>query len=458
MVAEDRWHLTGEEGNFIVSSPCSRIAAAPRIKCVLKGRLMLLLMIAAGLVASLGAWAQGFNREQLPQRGAGASGHRVALVIGNGNYQSLAPLANPANDAEDVCAALRSIGFRATCLANVPTRHAFRDAIQTFLADIAPGTETFFFYAGHGLQHRGENYLLPTEAEISSDADIDFEGVALGYLLQSLERARSYPNVIVLDACRDNPFRKNTGFRVETGLARVDPPVGTVLAYSTAPNGAALDGKGRNGLFTKHLLSRLSAPGLQLDEMLRQVASAVENEARTDYRFVQVPYRSSSYSTSHCLAGCEDPTISDRLREIEAQRNELNRKLEQAAIENERLKTQAQKGAEDVARLEERIARLGSESASQGTQNQELERAKAELEAVRAEQTRRDRREQENERTLRELENLRAELQSQAVAMEEYRQRIRELESSRDELRSATPSSKPAKERPQKPHVIVPSF
>lgn len=387
-----------------------------------------------------------------------ATQNRVALVIGNSDYSSLATLANPTNDANDVCAALRTLGFKATCLANVSTRREFREAIHRFLENVAPGTETFFFYAGHGLQYRGENYLLPTEAQIWSDADIDFEGVSVSYLLQSLDQARSYPNVIVLDACRDNPFRKNTGFRVEAGLARIDPPVGTVLAYATAPNSAALDGKGRNGLFTKHLLTRMTVPGLQLDEMFRQVSNAVENEARTAYRFSQVPYRSSSYSGSHCLAGCEDPALANRIQQIEIQRNELNRKLEQVSIENERLKAQAQKGADDVARLEQRITRLTAETDAKGLENRELERAQAELEAVRTEQARRDRREQQNQRTLRELESLRAELQAQAAEMEAYRQKIRELETNRDEFRSVTPSPQNSKERSQKPHVIVPSF
>lgn len=395
--------------------------------------------------------AQPVNEIPAPQ-------NKVALVIGNADYRSLTALANPTNDASDVCAALRSVGFKTTCLSNVATRRELREAIRVFLADAEPGTETFFFYAGHGLQYRGENYLLPIEAQIWSEADIDFEGVALSYLLQSLGQARSYPNVIVLDACRDNPFRVNTGFQVSTGLARVDPPVGTVLAYATAPNSAALDGKGRNGLFTKHLLSRLAVPGLQLDEMFRQVSSAVENEARTAYRFSQVPYRSSSYSGSYCLAGCEDPNVADRIRDIEAQRNELNRKLEQASLENERLRLQAQKGAADIVLLEQRIARLSAESDSKGLQNRELERARAQLEAARAEQAHRDMLEQRNQQTLKELQSLRAELHRQTAEIEEYRRKIQELETSRDELRSVTPRPQQPNERSQKPRMIVPSF
>lgn len=418
----------------------------------------MLVLIAVGLFFTSDGEAQRSDGSDRSPSAPGAPRKRVALVIGNGDYRSLAPLPNPTNDANDVCAALRTLGFKTTCLLNLSTRREFREAIYRFLENVEPGTETFFFYAGHGLQYRGENYLLPTEAQIWSDADIDYEGVSVDYLLQSLEQARSYPNVIVLDACRDNPFRKNSGFHVEAGLARVDPPVGTVLAYATAPNRAALDGKGRNGLFTKHLLSRMTVPGLQLDEMFRQVSNSVENEARSAYRFSQVPYRSSSFSGSHCLAGCEDPTMTSRIEEIESQRNELNRKLEQISIENERLKAQAQKGADDVARLEQRIERLTAESDSEGLQSRELERARAELDAVKAEQARRDVREQENERTLRELQHLRAELQKQSAEMEEYRRKIRELETSRDQSRSAAPSTQQSNERPQKPRVIVPSF
>lgn len=387
---------------------------------------------------------------------------RVALVIGNTAYRSLVPLPNAINDANDVCAALKTIGFKTTCLADVTTRRQLREAIQAFAADAAAGAETFFFYAGHGIQSNGENYLIPTEAQILTEADIDFEGVGVGYLLQSLEQARSYPNVIVLDACRDNPFGRNARFRVEKGLARIDPPVGTVLAYATAPNKTALDGTGRNGLFTKHLLSRMTDFGIQLDEMLRQVAKGVEDEARSAYRVEQVPYRSSSYSGSYCLAGCDDPKLQDRVKEIEAQRNELNRKLEQVSAENARLKAQAQSGADEISRLEQHIARLTADETAKGASNsnvrQELERARSELAAMKFEQTRRDTIERENQKRMAELEGLRTELQRQAAEIDEYRRKIHELEVSRERSRGLDDSARQQKNTPQKPAVIVPSF
>lgn len=387
---------------------------------------------------------------------------KLALVIGNGAYRSLVALPNAINDANDVCAALTSIGFKTTCLSDLPTRRALREAIRLFAADAKAGAETFFFYAGHGLQYGGENYLIPTETQIWSEADIDFEGVGLSYLLQSLEQARSFPNVIVLDACRDNPFGQNARFRVEKGLARVEPPVGTVLIYATSPNKAALDGSGRNGLFTKHFLSHLSIAGIQLDEMLRQVSKGVEDEARNSYRFEQVPYRSSSYSGSYCLAGCEDPNVVDVIKAIETQRNELNLKLEHVSEENARLKVQAQAGADQIAKLEQHIARLAEQEKTKGLQStdvaHDLERARAELAAVRAEQTRRDAVERENQRKMKELEGLRAELQRQAVEIEEYRRKIRELEVAKERSRGVEDGRQQRKEPPARPGVIVPSF
>jgi uncharacterized caspase-like protein len=387
---------------------------------------------------------------------------KIALVIGNARYRSLVALNNPGNDASDVCTALKAIGFKTTCILDIPTRRELREAIRIFATEAGSGAETFFFYAGHGIQWNGENYLIPTEAQIVNEADIDFEGVGLSYLMRSLEDARSYPNVIILDACRDNPFGKNARFRVEKGLARIDPPVGTALAYATSPNKAALDGSGRNGLFTKHLLSRISEFGLQLDEMLRQVSKGVEDEARNSYRFEQVPYRSSSYSGSYCLAGCDDPKLVDRVKEIETQRNALNRKLEQVSAENARLKAQAQSGADEIARLEQRIARLADDEKSKGLQSvdvrHELDRARSELATMKAEQARRDAVERENQRRMTDLEGLRAELQRQAAEIEEYRRKIRELEIARERSRGLENAPQQSGERPQRPAVIVPSF
>lgn len=406
------------------------------------------------------------DKNELPNRDEQVSQPlraKVALVIGNAAYRSLAPLKNARNDAADVCAAMQSIGFDAICIFDVATRRELREAIRAFAAKAgaAPGAETFFFYAGHGVQARGENYLIPTDSQIWSEADVDFEGVGLSYLLSSLEQARSYPNVIVLDACRDNPFGDGSRIRVEKGLARIDPPVGTVLAYATAPNKTALDGSGKNGLFTKHLLMRLTVAGLQLDEMFRSVSNAVEEEARTAYRFEQVPYRSSSYSASYCLAGCEDPKLLEQAKDIEKQWTELNRKLQEMSDENERLKAQAGRGADEIAELEMRVARLLDEKAK-GSEAEDVGRAlddaRSELESVKADQARRDALEKDNQRRMVELEGLREELGRQAIEIEEYRKKIRDLESARARSTRPEENLRSLEQRPRRPGVIVPNF
>jgi outer membrane murein-binding lipoprotein Lpp len=201
---------------------------------------------------------------------------------------------------------------------------------------------------------------------------------------------------------------------------------------------------------------------LQLDEMFRQVANAVENEAWASHRFKQVPYRSSSYSGSYCLAGCDDPKLADQIKDIETQRKDLTQKLEQVSRENERLKALAQSGAEEVARLEQRVARLAEEEKAKGLQSvdvgHELERARSELASVKAEQSRRDTVERENQRRIVELERLRTELQKQSVEIEEYRKRIRELEVAKEKNRGLEEASQQSRDRPQRPAVIVPSF
>lgn len=388
---------------------------------------------------------------------------RTALVIGNESYRHLTSLNNPGNDAKDMCAVLKKLNYKTTCLLNTPTRRELRNAIQLFVADAKNGGETFFYYAGHGVQSHGENYLIPVEANIVSEPDVDFEGVGLSYLLQSLAVARTSPNIIILDACRNNPFGSSSRFFLSKGLARVDPPVGTMLAYATSPNKVAMDGVGRNGLFTKHLLAHLAIPGVPLDEMFRKIAAGVEDEAKRAYSYDQVPYRSSSYSAMYCIAGCGDKEKDERLREIESQRGDLNRKLEQAYEENAKLKAQAQRGESDIIELEKRIARLLQEDALKGQQDKsivkDLETARSELLAVQREQAQRIAVERENAKKMLEFEALRAELQKSSIELDEYRKRVRELEADQ-KSRNAAQRESPQQptEQPKKNRVILPNF
>jgi len=146
-----------------------------------------------------------------------------------------------------------------------------------------------FYYAGHGIQVKGHNYLIPTDAVLETEGDVEFEAIDLGRVLSKMEDSHCPLNIVILDACRDNPFARS--FRsASKGLALVDAPRGTLLAFSTAPGSVAADGKGSNGIYTKHLLANIERPDLSIEEVFKQVRIGVVND--TDGK--QTPWESSS--------------------------------------------------------------------------------------------------------------------------------------------------------------------
>lgn len=156
---------------------------------------------------------------------------------------------NPANDATDMASALRKLGFSVTLKTDVNQR-AMEESIRAFGTTLRSGGVGLFYYAGHGIQFRGTNYLIPVHAEIKSEADVKYRSVDAGYVLAQMEDAGNNLNIIILDACRNNPFARL--FRsAEKGLAKMDAPTGSILAYATAPGSVAADGSGRNGLYIK---------------------------------------------------------------------------------------------------------------------------------------------------------------------------------------------------------------
>ena len=188
----------------------------------------------------------------------------MALVVGNSTYKEVTPLANPVNDANDISSALKSAGFdvvlASTSTSGISTRiRSFTELLEN--ADVA-----IFFYAGHGLQVAGRNYLIPVDAKLQSERDLDFDAVNLDFILKQMELGRAdKTNIVFLDACRDNPFSRNLARSMGTrsasigkGLAQVDTGVGTFISYSTQPGNVALDGNGRN--FSIHSRARQACP------------------------------------------------------------------------------------------------------------------------------------------------------------------------------------------------------
>jgi len=216
-----------------------------------------------------------------------AANDRVALLIGNNNYGST-PLRNAANDAHDLGEALKELGFKVIVRENA-SRKDMIDAIREFGTVIEGANTALFFYAGHAMQFKDRNYLIPIDAAMGSEEDVTFFSVEVGQVFDRMDRARTRFNFIILDACRDNPFAAS--FKTSSqGLAQMSAPSGTMIAYATAPGSVAADGFGRNGIYTKNILQNIKVPDLPAEIMFKRVREGVERETRR----LQTPWDSSS--------------------------------------------------------------------------------------------------------------------------------------------------------------------
>lgn len=221
------------------------------------------------------------------QRGIYVSEERLALVIGNSAYRT-APLHNPVNDAEDMSAALSGLGFKVTLKKNVD-RRTLEDSVRLFGRQLKLGGVGLFYFAGHGMQVEGRNYLVPIDARIESESDVKYETIDAGFVLGKMEDAQNQLNIVILDACRNNPYARYLR-SANKGLARMDAPTGSLIAYSTAPGEAAGDGPERNGIFTKYLIKHMATPGLPIEQVLKRVRIDVALETKQR----QIPWESSS--------------------------------------------------------------------------------------------------------------------------------------------------------------------
>jgi PQQ-dependent catabolism-associated CXXCW motif protein len=212
---------------------------------------------------------------------------RVALVIGNSSYV-VGPLKNPVNDAEDMAKLLPTLGFRVTLLRNA-THQQMVEAINAFGHELKNGGVGLFYYAGHGVQSRGRNYLIPVNARIEAESQLEFDTVDANRVLAAMDDAGNRVNLVILDACRDNPFARS--FRsAAQGLAQMEAAQGTYIAFATGPGSVAADGGGRNGLYTQYLLQSLRQPNTDIDKVFRRVTAEVARATSGK----QVPWVSSS--------------------------------------------------------------------------------------------------------------------------------------------------------------------
>ncbi len=241
---------------------------------------------------------------------------KIALVIGNSNYQQVS-LKNPVNDAQDLSSTLRSLGFEVIQKTNLNHR-SMEIAITEFKSKIRNGDVALFYFSGHGSQVDGINYLIPSNEIINNEIDIKYKSINAGYVLDNMEQAGAGINIIILDACRNNPF---SGHRSSSrGFAFMNAPTGSIIAYSTAPGSVALDGNGRNSPFTGNLIEKMREPGLKIEEIFKEVRKDVAYE--TNRR--QIPWESSSLMGDFYFTKSSSPRITSTIENTYKPTTKLN--------------------------------------------------------------------------------------------------------------------------------------
>jgi len=268
---------------------------------------------------------------------------RTALVIGNSNYKT-APLQNPVNDARDMAKTLRSLNFDVIEKLNAGKRDMVL-AIDKFYKRLKRADVGVFYFAGHGMQIHGVNYLIPVKAHVTSETDVQWEAVPAGKVLGKMYEAGNKLNIVILDACRDNPFKRS--FRTENkGLAQMYAPKGTIIAYATSPGSVAADGRGRNGVYTKHLLKSLRSKGMTVYDVFRETGLGVMRETSEK----QIPWISSTPVQRYYMAGRGSGGNDAERRRLEQERREF----EQAKAEFERRQKETQNQRIEVASVPQR--------------------------------------------------------------------------------------------------------
>lgn len=238
---------------------------------------------------------------------------RFALVIGNSKYRSVSPLSNPARDADAIGSLLKDAGFQVTSALDLD-KASMSKVIRFFTSNIAEkpeNTVVLIYFAGHGVQVDGENFLVPVDATIAREADVPLEAMRMADLMSMLETVRSKTRIVILDACRDNPFG-DIAKTAPRGLALVNAPAGTLLAYSTSPGHTAEDGSGTNSPFAQALLKSAREPGLPIETALKNVRLAVHGSTGGRQTPWEVSALTEPFSFFPGAAGVKPAASSDK--------------------------------------------------------------------------------------------------------------------------------------------------
>jgi uncharacterized caspase-like protein len=320
---------------------------------------------------------------------------KVALTIGNSNYSN-SPLTNPVNDARAIGTALRNSGFDVTIKLDAP-RGEIAAAVQAYTQALAERQAVgVFYFAGHGLQLAWRNYMVPVDASLNQVADIQKQCVELADLVGGITKAKNPLNIVILDACRDNPFGNLTGAD-HKGLSQMDAPPSTLLAYATAPGNVASDGEGVNGLYTEHLLKEIAVPEAKVEDVFKRVRLQVRR--RTNGQ--QIPWESTSLEEDFFFVppralAAQAELEQERLRKEQEAVREKQRLAEEAGRQRklEEARRQARLAAEEAERRnKEELAALDRKRLAEEAERkrqQELALQEAQRAAVEAERKRRE--------------------------------------------------------------------
>jgi uncharacterized caspase-like protein len=214
-------------------------------------------------------------------------GKRVALVIGNSKYK-YGPLINPKNDADDITKALSESGFTVISLRDASLAE-MRQAVRKFGDSLLQSDVGLVYYSGHGMEVKGRNYLIPVNADIHSEDEVPDQGLDVSFILEKMATANKKVNILMIDACRDNPHARS--FRSSSrGLTSMDAPNGTLISFSTAPGKVAFDGTGRNSPYVKYFLEAIKTPNRPIEQVFKEVRRNVQIETKN----VQTPWENTS--------------------------------------------------------------------------------------------------------------------------------------------------------------------
>jgi TPR repeat protein len=303
-----------------------------QIKAIrINGRLVLvtLTLILLGLIFPINAQAQrnlvvGRETSRQDRVETARVEKRIALVIGNNGYR-VSRLTASINDARAMAKALKDLNFEVVQLEDVG-RLAMHKAIRKFADDLArQDTVGLFYFAGHGVQSNGKNFLVPIDADIEHEDDIELQSVDIQYLLDKFRDIRSGMNILILDACRNNPFAR-TNVKRSSGLAAVDGPPGTLVAFAAAPGHVATEATDGNGIYTKNILANIRVPGVPIEEVFKRIRTGVLEETKGN----QVPWENTSLVRDFYFQAAQSgqgykptpmDTESEAWSKIEASRN-----------------------------------------------------------------------------------------------------------------------------------------